>query len=46
VDLSTYKWKNRLLLIFAAPGEEYEEQLRLLGGLSISNLKVNLNSTQ
>jgi hypothetical protein len=33
VDLSTYKWKNRLLLVFAAPGEEYEEQLRLLEGL-------------
>jgi hypothetical protein len=34
VNLSTYKWKNRLLLVFAPPAsEEYEEQLRLLEGL-------------
>ncbi len=35
MDLSSYKWKNRLLLIFApsASGNRYEEQLRLLEGL-------------
>ena len=32
MDLSPYKWKNRLLLVFASSTSEesYEEQLRLL----------------
>lgn len=35
MDLSPYKWKNRLLLVFASPAseEEYAEQLRLLEDL-------------
>ncbi len=35
MDLSFYKWKNRLLLLFApsASDEKYEEQIRLLEGL-------------
>ena len=35
MDLSSYKWKNRLLLIFAPSAFEgmYKEQLRLLEGL-------------
>ena len=35
MDLSPYKWKNRLLLVFApsASDGEYKEQLRRLGGL-------------
>ena len=34
MDLSFYKWKNRLLLVFASSTaeESYEEQLRLLEG--------------
>ena len=37
MDLSTYKWKNRLLLVFApsTSNEEYEKQLRLLEGLEL-----------
>jgi hypothetical protein len=34
LDLSTYKWRNRLLLIFApsASDEDHKEQIRLLEG--------------
>ena len=34
MDLSPYRWRNRLLLVFASPasGQEYEKQRRLLKG--------------
>jgi hypothetical protein len=33
VDLSHYRWKNRLLLVFSASREAYKEQFLLLEGL-------------
>ena len=35
MDISPYRWRNRLLLVFAtsSSGKDYKEQLRLLEGL-------------